>query len=444
MGDVIAAPSSRSCGVRRAVQILSPTHGLQGRRTPRAGRRDQRGEDERAGADPRRPGVQPAQGRGIAHDLAFAARPRSDREEDDYEDACNANRYLHTRAREPVQHVLRAGDDFDTVILGVPPACLPYVCGDLIREGESAAPTGGRPDPRSRWAVVKRLGNRPDGRAAALVQAVAARLGWRDLAALAESLLRSAQHLVRHGADASAGALPVGERPREVSYFCGPLPDTVAFPDPGALCAASPDDVARLRSRLRGSGRRGNRQVAPDPRPASSQRRRTERAGPPSLQLEPAARPATQKGARPVRRSISANHFEPSERCTLALPGETETRIPADDTGYANLVVTGDWIRNGVHAACFEGAVQWESAPRAPSPRPHLYPIKAERLLNTDDFSGGGAAGPSSRPADGRRLVPRAPAPVGSGDESAAVGRAAGAEQPRRRRNRACSRAAPP
>jgi hypothetical protein len=47
----------------------------------------------------------------------------------------------------------------------------------------------------------------------------------------------------------------------------------------------------------------------------------------------------------------------PSDRCTLPLPDTNQYRIKAGETGYQNLVITGDWIDNGVYIACFEGAV---------------------------------------------------------------------------------------
>jgi hypothetical protein len=44
-------------------------------------------------------------------------------------------------------------------------------------------------------------------------------------------------------------------------------------------------------------------------------------------------------------------NWEPQARCTLALPGQTRLRMAAGDTGYLNLVVTGDWIDNGIYVA---------------------------------------------------------------------------------------------
>ncbi|HEV7990709.1 MAG TPA: NAD(P)-binding protein [Gemmatimonadaceae bacterium] len=51
------------------------------------------------------------------------------------------------------------------------------------------------------------------------------------------------------------------------------------------------------------------------------------------------------------------SNCDPHERCTLALPGTGKFRIRAGDTRYANLTIAGDWIDNGIHVACLEGAV---------------------------------------------------------------------------------------
>ncbi len=52
-----------------------------------------------------------------------------------------------------------------------------------------------------------------------------------------------------------------------------------------------------------------------------------------------------------------AVNCEPHERCTLALPGSTRHRLGAGESGFARLVLAGDWIANGVNMACVEGAV---------------------------------------------------------------------------------------
>ena len=42
----------------------------------------------------------------------------------------------------------------------------------------------------------------------------------------------------------------------------------------------------------------------------------------------------------------------------LAVPGSTAFRLRTDESGFANLVLTGDWIRNGFNSpGCIESAV---------------------------------------------------------------------------------------
>lgn len=48
-------------------------------------------------------------------------------------------------------------------------------------------------------------------------------------------------------------------------------------------------------------------------------------------------------------------NVSPSERYTLATAGSVQYRIKADDTGFDNLVITGDWIDNGFNTpGCIE------------------------------------------------------------------------------------------
>jgi uncharacterized protein with NAD-binding domain and iron-sulfur cluster len=69
----------------------------------------------------------------------------------------------------------------------------------------------------------------------------------------------------------------------------------------------------------------------------------------------------------------------PTERCTLALPGTAKYRLKADDTGFHNLTIAGDWIDNHFHVACMEGAVMGGIyAARAVSGSP--LPIIGEEL----------------------------------------------------------------
>ncbi len=53
---------------------------------------------------------------------------------------------------------------------------------------------------------------------------------------------------------------------------------------------------------------------------------------------------------------IRAN-IDPSERYVLSLAGSSKYRLRADESGFDNVWLTGDWIQNGMNAGFVEGAV---------------------------------------------------------------------------------------
>ena len=50
-------------------------------------------------------------------------------------------------------------------------------------------------------------------------------------------------------------------------------------------------------------------------------------------------------------------NVDPSDRYVLSLPGTGRHRLRADESGYDNLVLAGDWIDSGLNAGCIEAAV---------------------------------------------------------------------------------------
>lgn len=47
-------------------------------------------------------------------------------------------------------------------------------------------------------------------------------------------------------------------------------------------------------------------------------------------------------------------NIDPSERYVLSVKGSTKYRLKANESGFSNLVLTGDWIKNGFNAGCIE------------------------------------------------------------------------------------------
>jgi uncharacterized protein with NAD-binding domain and iron-sulfur cluster len=50
-------------------------------------------------------------------------------------------------------------------------------------------------------------------------------------------------------------------------------------------------------------------------------------------------------------------NIDPTERYVISPPGSTAARIKAWDTGFSNLVITGDWIYTGLNVGSVEGTV---------------------------------------------------------------------------------------
>ncbi len=50
-------------------------------------------------------------------------------------------------------------------------------------------------------------------------------------------------------------------------------------------------------------------------------------------------------------------NVNPTDRYTLSLPGSNKYRLKANESGFDNLVLTGDWINFGVNVGYYEGAI---------------------------------------------------------------------------------------
>ena len=62
-------------------------------------------------------------------------------------------------------------------------------------------------------------------------------------------------------------------------------------------------------------------------------------------------------GAERLKSQFWRVNIDPSERYVLSAAGSTKYRIKADESGYDNLVLTGDWIDNGFNVGCIEASV---------------------------------------------------------------------------------------
>ena len=232
---------------------------------------------------------------------------------------------------------LDAGTGFDEVILATPVQTLPFICADLPRWSE-------------RW---RRMTSEVKA-----VQTLSfqiwltddlARLGWTgpDLPLLSlyvqpyNTWSDMSQVLPRE-------SWPPSAVPLNVSYFTGaqPGPDEPPPVTDTDFPVRMTADARRLALAYLEKHLTTLMPGAMDPH------------APPSVDwkllvdLDP-----THMGPERFASQYWRSNCDPHERCTLALPGTAKFRIAADDTGYTNLTIAGDWIDNGIHVACLEGAV---------------------------------------------------------------------------------------
>jgi uncharacterized protein with NAD-binding domain and iron-sulfur cluster len=308
--------------------------------------------------------------------LTWPAEPLLDQiDPEDHQAACTAERGFIDLPTGPDRTVtLELERDFDHVLFGMPVATIPYVCRELVQADPPIGLWSRQPELATVQTMALQLWMKP-----ALTE-----MGWQNPAPLLSLFHDPLNTWCDMGQVLAQEGWQQGAMPGSLAYLCGPLPHLFRLPDPhGPLSSA---EAESLRARADLQARQASFKVLGElsqlwPRafmPAES-------PGEPPFNFSLLVDRKNRKGlARFEAQYVRAN-WEPSERCTLALPGQTGLRIPAEDSGYDNLSVTGDWIRNGVHAACFEGAVQSGiRAARAISANKALYTIEAEALLKMD------------------------------------------------------------
>ncbi len=70
--------------------------------------------------------------------------------------------------------------------------------------------------------------------------------------------------------------------------------------------------------------------------------------------LRRATAPRTTSG---LTASSGRANVDPSDRYVQSLPATGAHRLRADESGFANLFLAGDWINCGLNAGCIEAAV---------------------------------------------------------------------------------------
>jgi uncharacterized protein with NAD-binding domain and iron-sulfur cluster len=251
--------------------------------------------------------------------------------------------------------VLQAGEDFDEVVLGIPVGALPPLCQELA-------------------AAKQRFKDMLEHSDTVMTEGIqlwltrsATELGWPFEDAIATSYVTRAdtysnmsQLLPREVWSSSAGPPPA-----DVVYLCGVLRHE------GIATQADADK--RVHENAAGFVRHDARALWP---------LGCGRDG--ALSWESlAADPGVEGEARLDAQFLRAN-FQPTERYVLTRAGSVKYRLRADESGFSNLKLAGDWTRNGIDGGSVEAAItSGMQAARAISGHPRV--IQGERGWLVDD-----------------------------------------------------------
>jgi uncharacterized protein with NAD-binding domain and iron-sulfur cluster len=229
--------------------------------------------------------------------------------------------------RNPI--TLRRGTDFDAVVLGIPVGALPQICSSIAERHKpfarmlKSAKTVRtqafqlwltKPTPKLGWT---------HGTNSVVGCYVEPLDTWCDMSHL----------LVRE-------AWPPGEGVHGVAYFCGVLDDRPGEDHAAATARVKENAQAFVKAHLAGLWPKALAKGVGE-------------------EIDWALLVDHQRGEGPAR--LAAQYWRanttPSERYVLTPAKSVADRLAADESGVANLVLAGDWTRNGIDGGCVEAAM---------------------------------------------------------------------------------------
>ncbi len=253
----------------------------------------------------------------------FPAAPRGDQ----LTEPVNSDVESHWSNRdgeEPVE--LRAGIDFDDIVLAVSVGMIPYICSELIAVSR-------------RWrAMVDNVATVPTQSLQLWLRRSEAELGWPYEGATVSGYVApfdtyaSMSHLI------AQEDWPADESPRSIAYFCGALSDRQAVEPAAAHALVRQNAVEFLRQRV---GHFWPAAITADG----------------DFRWDLLCGGGAARGDGRLESQHWQANTDPSDRYVQSLPGTAAHRLPADGSGCSNLFLAGDWVNSGLNAGCIEAAV---------------------------------------------------------------------------------------
>jgi len=272
---------------------------------------------------------------------------------------------------------LEEGRDFDTVVLGMSLGVLPETCRELVNDPDN---------PRFRQ-MVERVRTTATQAAQLWMTKDLTGLGWNGSRGPQPPLVLPYAPPFEAWSDMtyllSRERWPVKDAPRHLAYLCSTQPDEEPVPPRGE----GQGYVERQRRRLRTSLTGWLHQHATRMWPGTA---RPEGQG---FDWRCLVDPQGRTGEERLGAQFWCTPPHPSDRYVLSVPGSSAWRLRADESGYDNLLLAGDWTLTALSLGCLEAAaLSGFAAARALEPscrraagdwlpeRPRPTPVARERL----------------------------------------------------------------
>lgn len=226
--------------------------------------------------------------------------------------------------------VLRHGEDFDVAVFAISLGMAPIVCRELI-------------DDRREWrAMVDHVTTTATQSVQLWLREDESALGWREPGATVSAYEQPFHTWASMPQLIEVERWPAGDRPGSIAYFCG------------AMQAPWPPDrparayVAQHRAHVRANAVELVERRLAHLLPGTSARG--------SFRWDLLCGRDGHSGRGAIDTQLCLANVDPSDRYVQCSPGSDAYRLRADESGYDNLVLAGDWTDNGLNAGCIEAA----------------------------------------------------------------------------------------
>jgi len=226
--------------------------------------------------------------------------------------------------------VLRDGVDYDVLVFGISLGMVPLVCRELIGD-------------RREWrAMVDHVRTTATQAVQLWLREDELALGWPHPGATVSAYEQPLHTWASMPQLIDVECWPAGERPGAIAYFCGTL--GAPYPPDGDCRAYVAEQCARVRANAIELVEKRLGHLLPGSWEGGSFRwdllcGRNGSSGPDAIDTQ-----------------LYLANIDPSDRYVGCAPGTNAYRLRAEESGYDNLVLAGDWTDNGLNAGCIEAA----------------------------------------------------------------------------------------